>query len=86
MYSPICLLLLLLLLKPAPQAQVEKNRVVYKLFSKPHKHLRHGKRKQPTVNCILKPIQRSGLKHSVGRVIPHSNLIRQSNMHNEYRK
>ena len=31
--------------------------------------------KQPTVDCTLKPFQCSGVKHSVGKVIPHSNLL-----------
>ena len=30
--------------------------------------------KQPTVDCIVEPIQRSGVKHCVGKFIPHSNL------------
>ena len=66
------MLLLLLLLKPAVQPS-SKNKVVYKLLSKPHKQLRHGKQE----NCTLEPIQRSGVKYSVGKVIPQSNLIRQ---------
>ena len=32
---------------------------------------------QPTVDCSLKPIQRSGVKHSVGKVIPQTNQGRQ---------
>ena len=49
----------------------------------PHKHMRHGKlkkhnsEKQPTVDCTLEPIQRSGVKHSVRKVITQSNLSRQ---------
>ena len=50
--------LLLLLLKPAAQAQVENT----KLF----------------INCCThEPIQHSGVKCNVGKVIPHSNLSRQ---------
>ena len=30
-----------------------------------------------TIDCILETIQRSGVKHSVGKVITHSNLSRQ---------
>ena len=33
--------------------------------------------KQQTVDYTLEPIQRSGVKHSLGKVIPHSNLSRQ---------
>ena len=38
---------------------------------------KHNSGKQPTVVFTLEPIQRSGVKHSVGKVIPHSNLGRQ---------
>ena len=64
------LLLLSLLLKPAAQVQVEK-KIVYKLLLQLHNHLRyiklkkHNSGKQPTVDCPLKTIQRSGVKHSV---------------------
>ena len=38
-----------------------KNKIVYKFVMQPHKHLHHGKqknklRKQPTIDCSLKPI------------------------------
>ena len=50
--------------------------------SKPHMQLRHGKlkknsRKHPTVDCSLKPIQHSGVKRSIGKVVPHTNLGQQ---------
>ena len=32
---------------------------------------KHNSGKQPTVDCTLEPIQRSGVKHSVGKVIPY---------------
>ena len=41
-------LLLLLLLKPATQAQVENNKILIKLITQPHKHLRHGKTEKQT--------------------------------------
>ena len=59
-----------------------KNKVVYKLLLQPHKHLHHRKLKkthpgiQPTVDCTLEPIQHSGVKHSIGKVIPDLNLRR----------
>ena len=47
-----------------------KNRVVYKLISQPHKHLRHGKMKKTQLReATVEPIERSGVKHSVGKVI-----------------
>ena len=64
-------ILLLLLLKPVAQTQVEKNVVC---ASQPHKYLRHGKQmkhnsgKQPTVDCALERIQRSGIKYTVGKI------------------
>ena len=68
----------LLLLKPAAHVQVGKSKLLQ--IAQPHKHLRHGKlkktqlMKQHTVDCSLKPIQRSDVKHSVGKVNAHSNL------------
>ena len=41
-------LILLLLLKPAAQAQAWKTEIVYRLFSQPHKHMRHGKQENVT--------------------------------------
>ena len=38
---------------------------------------KHNSVKQRTVACILESIQRSGVKHNVRKVIPHSNLGRQ---------
>ena len=69
------------LIKTSSTGPSEKSKVVYKLLSQSHEHLRHGKRKhnsgkQPAVDCTLEPIQRSGIKHSVRKVIPHSNLTR----------
>ena len=31
---------------------------------------KYNSEKQQTVDCVLKPIQRSGTKHSLGKVIP----------------
>ena len=39
--------------------------------------LKHIWMKQPTVDCTIQPIQHSGDTHSLGKVIPHSNLSRQ---------
>ena len=50
-----------------------KNKIVYKLPSQPHHHPRHGNLKKhnsgkrPTVDCTLKTIQHSDVKHSVGK-------------------
>ena len=55
-------------------------KTIYKLLLQSYKHLRlrkkrkHNSGKQPTVDCSLEPIHRSGVKHSVGKVIPQSNL------------
>ena len=38
---------------------------------------KHNSGKQPTVDFSLKIIQCSGAKHSVEKVIPHTNLGRQ---------
>ena len=38
---------------------------------------KHNSGKQPTVDSTLEPIQRLVIIHSVGKVIPHSNLDRQ---------
>ena len=63
-----------------------KYKIVYKLLAQPHKHLRHWKFEKPqlkeatTVHCTLKPTQRSGVKHSVGKVISHSNQGRQETL------
>ena len=58
---------LLLLLKPAAQV----------LYSTSTCWCWDNSGKQPTVNCTLEPIQRFGVEHSEGKVIPHSNLSRQ---------
>ena len=42
------ILLFLLLLKPAAQAQAGKSRILYKLLSQPHKYQRHRKLKNTT--------------------------------------
>ena len=41
---------------------------------------KHNSGKQPTVDFSHKPIQRSGVKHSVWEVIPPANLSRQKNI------
>ena len=47
----------------------------------PHKHTRYGKLKNIQLrevtngNCTFKPLLRSGVKHSVGKVIPHTNSL-----------
>ena len=69
----------ILLLKPAAQAQVGKTKLSINCFRNStstcdtENWRKHNLRKQPTVDCSLEPIQRSGVEHSVGRVIPHSN-------------
>ena len=69
-------IIIIIVIKTSSTGPSGKNNVVYKLMSQPHKHLRHGKwkrnsGKQPTIDCTLEPILRSGVKHSVGKVIPH---------------
>ena len=74
----LLLLLLLLLLILAAQAQVGKTSLLINCF---HNHgklkKRHNSGNQPTVDCTLKPIHRSGVKHSIWKVIPHTNVCRQ---------
>ena len=64
------------LLTPAPQAQLAK-KVVCKLLSTSTCAAENWRKRnsviQPIVGCTLEPIQRSGVKHSVGKVCPHSN-------------
>ena len=75
--------LLFLLLKQAAQAQVGKNKLFINCFRNPastcamENLTKYHSGKQPTVDCTLEPIQRSGVKHGVRKVIPHSNLSRQ---------
>ena len=70
--------LLLLLLKPAVQAQVEKTKVFKNSFCNSTSTCttvpQHNSGKPPMVDCTLEPIQCSGVKHSVGKVISQSNL------------
>ena len=78
----IIIIIIIIIIKTSCTDPRGKNKVVYKLLSQPYMHLRRGKRKhnpgkQSTVDCILEPIQRSGVKHSVKKFIPHSNLNRQ---------
>ena len=67
--------LLVLLLKPAAEAEEGNPELFKKLLSQPYKHMRHGKpkkhkpEKQPTVDCSLKPIKLPGAKHNVGKII-----------------
>ena len=78
----------LLLLKLAAQAQVEKTKLFINYFRNPtstcatNNSRKHNSGKQPTVDCTLIPIQRSGVKHSVGKVIPQSNQSRQERLAN----
>ena len=77
------LLLLLLLLKPAAQAHVRKTKLFINWFRNSistcatENSRKHNSGKKPTVDRTLKPIQRAGVKHSVGKVILRSNLGRQ---------
>ena len=81
---------LFIIIKTSSTDPSGKNKVVYKLLSQPHKHLRHGKLKKAQLreatNGWLHPwtapvpvfdCTRSGVKHSVGKVIPQSNQSRQ---------
>ena len=70
-------------IKPAAQAQVGRRKLFINCILNPtstyatENSRKHHSGKQPTVDCTLKPIQRSGVKHSVGKVISQSNLSRQ---------
>ena len=76
-------LLLLLLLTTAAQAQVGNTKLFINCFLNltstcaTENWRKHNSGKQPTFDCTLEPIERSGVKHSVGKVIPQSNLSRQ---------
>ena len=76
----IIIIIIIIIIKTSSTGPSGKNKIVYKLLSQPHKHLRHRKLKRhysgklPTVDCTLEQILRSGVKHSVGKVFPHSNL------------
>ena len=60
-----------------------ENKILYELHLQSHKYQRRGKQEetlpgeQPTVDCALKPVQRFSGKHTVGKVIPHTNLAKQ---------
>ena len=70
--------LLLLLLKPAAEAQVGKTRQFLNCFLNPtstwatENWRKHNSGKQPSVDCTPKPIQRSGVKTSDGKAIPRT--------------
>ena len=59
-----------------------KNKIVYKSITQPHKHLRHGKIETRThgnnqrLTALLNP-SNVPVSNSVGKVIPHRNLGRQ---------
>ena len=72
-----------LLLRPAEQANVGKTKLFINCFCNPASTCatknctKHNSGKQPRVDYTHEHIQRSGIKHSVGKVIPHSNLGQQ---------
>ena len=45
--------------------------IAFSASQTPRKTEKHNSGKQPTVDCSFKLINRSGVKHSVGKVIPH---------------
>ena len=72
----------LLLLKPAAQAKVAKTKLFISCCQPTYTCVtenwrKHNSGKLRTVDCTLEPIQRSSIKHSVGKAIPHSNLGQQ---------
>ena len=76
------MIILLLFLKLAPPASVSKTKSFINCFRNPSstcatENWKHNSGKQRTINCFLKPIYRSGVKLSAGKVIPHTNLGRQ---------
>ena len=76
-------IIIILLLKPPAQAQVWKTKLFINCFRNhtstcaTENWRKHNSGEQPTVDCPLEPIQRSGVKNSVGKVISQSNLSRQ---------
>ena len=81
-------LLLLLLVKPAAQAKVGKTKLFINCFRNPtstcatENWTKHHSGKHRTVDCTLESIQRSSVKHSVGKVITQSNLSRRKDLAN----
>ena len=73
----------IIIIKTSSTGPSEKNKVVNKLLSQPHKNLRHGKLKKaqlgeaPTVDRTPEQIHRYGIEQSAGKVIPQSNLSQQ---------
>ena len=71
----IIFIIIIIIIKSSSTGQVGKIES-FVMISQPHEYLLLGTLKkhdsgQPTVDCTLKPILRSGVKHSV---IPHKNL------------
>ena len=77
------IIIIIIIIKPSSTGPSGKNKVVGKLFSNPtstcetENWRKRNAVKQPTADCTLEPIQLSGVKNSVGKVIPQSNLSRQ---------
>ena len=61
----IIIIILIIIIKASVSGPSGQNKTVYKFLQQPNKHLRKGKvkrhnsMKQPTVNCSLKPLQRT---------------------------
>ena len=67
---------IMIIIKTSCTCPSGKNKAVYKLLSQPHMHLgQQGSNQRLTASP--EPIQRFGIKHSVWKVILHSNLGRQ---------
>ena len=74
----------IIIIKTSSTGPSGKNKVVYKLLSQPHKHLRHGKLNKTQLgdapNGRLHPWTHLGFRcetQCIGKVIPHSNMSRQ---------
>ena len=78
----------IIIVKTSSTSPSGRKKVVYKLLLQPHKHMRHGKLKKTQLReatnggGTLEPIQRTGVKHSVWKVILHSNQGRRKHLAN----
>ena len=86
LYAALCPLLesiIIIIIKTTSTGPSDnKNKIVYKSITQPHKHLRHGKNETQThgnnqrLTALLNP-SNVPVSNSVGKVIPHRSLGRQ---------
>ena len=73
----------IIIIKTSSTGPSWKNKIVYKLLTQPHKHLRHGKTEKQTQERIqrltapLKPYKFRGQTQCIGKVIIYTSLGRQ---------